>query len=108
MESFIDPALYITYVLIILGAGAAIVLPLIKSLGNPKEMAKGGFGLVALLVIFFISYSISGNEVTASYTSFGVDEGLSKLVGGILTMMYVLLFGAVIGIVYTEASKILK
>lgn len=108
MENFIDPALYITYVLIIVAAAASILLPLIQSLGNPKELAKAGVGVVALVVVFFIAYSISGNEVLPSYTERGIDATLSQLVGGVLTMMYILLFGAVIGIVVTEISKAIK
>jgi FtsH-binding integral membrane protein len=108
MEQFIDPALYITYVLIIFGAAAAVLLPFIQSLSNPKALAKTGIGIVALVVVFFIAYSISGAEVTPTYVERGVDANLSKTVGGMLTMMYILLFGAVIGIVVTEISKAVK
>ena len=108
MESFIGPALYITYVLIIVGAAAAVLLPLIQSLSNPKELMKAGVGVAALIVVFFIEYSISGDEVLPTYIDRGVDANLSKMVGGIMTMMYILLFGALLGIVYTEVSKAFK
>jgi hypothetical protein len=37
-----------------------------------------------------------------------VDATLSQTVGGMLTMMYILLIGAVVGIVFTEISKAIK
>jgi len=37
-----------------------------------------------------------------------VGPDLSKITGGALIMMYMLLFIAIIGILYTEVSKIFK
>ncbi|MCV9386793.1 hypothetical protein [Reichenbachiella ulvae] len=104
----IDVALYISYTLTILAGLAAIVFPIINSVNDPKSMAKAGAGLAALLVVFLISWAISGNEVTAAYLEFEVDAGLSKFIGGLLTMMYILTGVALLGIVYTEVSKAIK
>ena len=67
-----------------------------------------GIGLLALVVVYFISYAISGSEVTASYTKFNVGPDLSKLMGGALIMMYLLLGISILGIIYTEVGKIFK
>lgn len=104
----IDIALYAAYILTIIAAVASVVLPLIQSLSDPASLAKSGVGLVALLVVFGIGYALSGNEVLPSYVEFGVDEGLSKFIGGSLTMMYILTIGAIAGIVFTEVTKQLK
>ncbi|MFY0651914.1 MAG: hypothetical protein JXQ96_07775 [Cyclobacteriaceae bacterium] len=105
----IDIILYISYALTILAALAAIVFPLINSLGNPSSLIKSGLGLVALVVIFGIAYALSGNEFTeVQATEYGMNASLSKFVGGILTMMYLLTGLAIIGIVYTEFSKMIK
>ena len=104
----IDIALYISYTLTILAGLAAIVFPIINSVSDPKSMVKAGAGFGGLVVIFLVSWAISGSEVTATYMEKGVDEGLSQFVGGMLTMMYVLIIGALIGIVYTEVSKAVK
>ena len=104
----IDFILYIGYALIIICTAAAIILPTISALDNPSTMVKSGIGLGGLVVVFLISWAISGDEVAASYTEFGIDAGLSKFVGGILTMMYLLGFIAIVGIVYTEVSKVFK
>ncbi|MEQ9300600.1 MAG: hypothetical protein RIF33_18660 [Cyclobacteriaceae bacterium] len=104
----IDIALYGAYILTIVAAVAAVVLPLIQSLGDPASLAKSGLGLLALVVVFGIGYAMAGSEVLPSYVEFGVDAGLSKFIGGSLTMMYILTIGAIGGIVFTELSKAVK
>jgi hypothetical protein len=107
MDGF-DIVLYIAYGLTIIAAIGSVLLPLINSLGNPKSLIQTGIGIGSLLLIFIISYALSGNEVTATYKDFDVDAGGSKTIGGMLTMMYLLIGIAVIGIVYTEVTKIFK
>ena len=104
----VDILLYLAYGLIIICAAAAVILPLINAVGDPGALVKSGIGVGALLLVFLISWAISGSEVLPSYTLHGVDTGLSKFVGGTLTMMYLLSAIAIIGIVYTEISKMIK
>lgn len=101
----IDIALYASYILVLVAAIAAVVLPLIQSLDDPSSLIKSGIGLAALVVVFVIGYAISGSEVLPSYAEFNVDAGLSKFIGGLLTMMYILIFVAIGGIIYTEVAK---
>lgn len=105
---FIDLMLWTAYGLIILCAAAAIILPTINALNDPGSLVKSGVGLGGLLLVFAISWAVSGNEVLRSYTEFGIDAGLSKFVGGVLTMMYLLAFIAIVGIVWSEISKVFK
>lgn len=107
MDSF-DIFLYLGYTLVIIAALGAIVLPLINALGNPSGLLKSGLGIVAIVVIYFIAYAISGAEVTAEYAERGVGPELSKAVGGTLIMAYILLGISILGIVFTEFSKIFK
>ena len=107
MDSF-DIFLYLGYTLVIISALAAILLPLINALGNPKVLLKSGLGVVAIVVIYFIAYAFSGAEVTPEYAERGVGPELSKAVGGTLIMAYILLGISVLGILFTEFSKIFK
>ena len=104
----VDIGLYVGYGLFLLALTVAVVLPLINALKSPKELAKSGMALGALLVVFLVSYGMSGSEVTARYTAQGIGESSSKLIGAGLTMFYIVFFTAVIGIVYSEISKALK
>ena len=105
---FVDIMLLAAYALIGLAVLAVIVLPIINAIGNPKTLVSGVIGLVFILLVFGIGYGISGAEVTATYSKFGIDAGLSKYVGGIISTTYILVFVAIIGIIYTEISKILS
>ena len=109
MEVFVSEfGLYISYALFAVGVLLAVVMPLIKSLDEPKKLVKAGIGVAGLLVVFLISWAIAGNEVSTMYTTKGVGVGLSKLVGGVLTMMYLLMGIAIVAIVYTEITKAVK
>ena len=105
-----DIILYVGYALVALGAIFAVILPLIKSLDNPKSLLKTGLGVVLILVLFFISYSISSNEVLPQFQSepFNLTPGMSQFVGGCLITTYLLVIGAVAGIIITEISKAVK
>jgi hypothetical protein len=108
MESIVNIGITLAMIMVGLAIVLAVVLPLIKSLGEPKVLIKSGIGVGVLLVIFLIGYALSGDEVTSTYASFGIDETGSKLVGGMLTTMYILFIASVIGIVYSEFNKALK
>ena len=108
MEGLVNFGLVFSYILVIVAGLGAIVLPLINAMSNPKNLYKGLAGVAIIGVVFLISWAIAGNEVTASYTRYGVDASSSKIVGGALTMMYILVFAALAGIIYTELSKLIK
>lgn len=105
-----DILLYGSYLLIILGAVVAILMPLIKSLDNPKSLLKTVVGIVAIVVLFFIAYSISSNEVLPKFEAepFNLTPALSKMVGGMLITTYFLAILAIGSIVMTELNKAIK
>ena len=105
---FWDIAFYVTYALLLVGVLAAVVLPLINAFGEPSTLIKTGIGIGALVLLYLVSYGISGAEVTERYADFGVGEGASKAIGGALIMMYLTAAILIVGIVYTEISRMLK
>lgn len=105
---WIDIALYISYIMVIVAALGAIILPLIQAAGDPKSLIKSGAGFVAIVAVFVIAYVISGNEVTPAYQPFDVDPGESKLIGGAIITSYLLIFIALGSIIYTEVSNLVR
>ena len=102
----IDIGIKFTYVLLGIGTVAVIVMPLIQALSNdPKSLLKSGAGVGAIALVYFIGYLLAGNEVTAKYVEFGVDSGISQMVGGVLITMYIMMLVALGGILYSEISK---
>ncbi len=106
---FVEIGLKLTYALLAVGVIAAIAMPIVQALtSDPKSLGKAAIGIGFILVVYFIGYAISGNEVTASYAEFGVDSVISKRIGGLLNAMYLLMILALVGILFTEVSKLAK
>ena len=105
-----DIMLYVSYALVVVGMVVSILLPVIKSLDDPKSLLKTGLGVVFILVLFFICYSISGNEVLPKFESdpFNLTPAMSQMVGGLMITTYVLTIVALVGIVVTEVNKAIK
>lgn len=105
-----DIMLYVSYLLVGIGTVVSVLLPLIKSLDDPKSLMKSGLGVVAILVLFFICYSISSNEVLPKFEGepFNLTPGTSQMVGGLMFTTYVLTIVALVGIVLTEINKAIK
>lgn len=110
MESLIDIGLYLSYALTIAAIGAAVIMPIIYSLGDPKSLIGVGVSVAALLILFFISYVLSSDEITnpKAAAQYGVTPGGAKLVGGSLIMMYIMFVGSIAGVVISEVTKIFK
>ncbi len=105
-----DIMLYATYALAVIGAILSIVMPLIKSLDNPKGLLKSGLGVLGLLVLFFIAYSISGSEVLPKFEGdpFNLTPGTSQIIGGMLIATYILSIVTILSIVVTELFNSVK
>ncbi len=108
-QIIVNVGIIVAYILIVIGVVTAIVFPLINAISQPQILVKSGIGLVAILIVFGIGYAISDSEVTTKFIQSGVEtEGLSKMIGGALTMVYLLMGVAILSIVYTEFSKAIK
>ncbi|WP_258103373.1 hypothetical protein [Marinoscillum sp. MHG1-6] len=98
----IDIGLYASYLLIILCTISAVVIPIAQSFGSPETLVKSGIGLAVVVVVFLVGYLI------ADGTSDVASEATAKLVGAGIITMYIFLVLALVGIVYTEISKMIK
>jgi hypothetical protein len=105
---WINIALYITYGLIIIGIILAVIAPLVTSFSNPAGLVKSGIGVLALIVLFFIAYTLANDEVTGLIRARGVDAQTVKTVGGALILMYILFGIAIISILITEVLKLVR
>lgn len=103
-----DIGLYVSYAVLIIAGASAILFPLVNSVKNPAAVGKSLMGIGAIVVLFIIAYVLSGDEVTAKYTALGVDAGGSKLIGAGLTLFYFVMVLGVVGIIYSEVSKVFK
>ena len=105
-----DILLYVGYALTVIGAVIAIAMPLFKSLDDPKSLLKTGAGILGILILFFISYSISDNEVLPKFEAdpFNLTPAASQMVGGLLICTYILTIVAMVSILITEVNKAIR
>ena len=79
-----DTGLYLTIVLLVLCAIAAVLFGIWQMITNPKSAIKGIIGLVALIVVFGALYSMSEAETTGAVGSavekFNVSDSQSKII----------------------------
>lgn len=106
--SLISGGLYLAYIIFGIAVISVIVLPLMKSLQAPKELIRSGTGILGLIVIFLIAYSLSGDEVSMASASYGITPMKSKLIGAGLITMYITAFIAVAGLVYSSINRAIK
>jgi hypothetical protein len=109
MEDFItNYGIVLTYILLGAATLLAIVFPLKQLISNPKKAKEIGLALGGLFVIYIIATLLASNEVTEHYEKFGVTESISGQVGTGLFLFYILGAGAILSVIYSEVSKMLK
>lgn len=110
MESLANIGIIVSYILIVLAVGAALLLPLIYFVRNfDLKKAKGSFiGLGVLLAIFLISFATSSGEAGEVVEKFGISTTTFKIIGGSIVMTYILIVAAFLIAVYTEATNRIK
>jgi hypothetical protein len=105
----VNVGIWLAYALIIIGALLAIVFPLIQAASEPKQLVKSGIGVLGIVVLFGLGYLLSDGDLTTKFLQSGVDtEGLSRMIGGMLKMVYLLMGATAIAILYTEFHKVIK
>lgn len=117
-EQLIDIGLILSYILIGVAAAAAIIMNLINSFGNLKSLVKSAAGVVLLVVIFFIGYSIAPSEFSASTAkameAASIDPtsdsagSTYKFIGGAMTTTLALIVIAVVGLVFSSIARIVR
>lgn len=66
--SAIDAGLYLSYIILVLSLVIAVVFSLVNMLMNPKKSMGTVVGLVAAIVVYFISSSMSSDVVPELWT----------------------------------------
>lgn len=110
MEAFFtDIGLRIAYVLLVLGVLVAFGFAIMSIVTDTKGAMMSVIGTAVLLFIFIVCYATASDEVLPKYANYGVDAGISKLIGGFINSAIVLFVIGVIaglaGSVYTMIKR---
>lgn len=96
------------YALLGLATVAAIIFPILGMAKNPVGAKSALIGVVALGVVFVIAYALAGDEMIPKYEKFISGPGESKLVSMGLITFYILAAGAVLAIISSMFTKLIK
>lgn len=102
MDSAIDIGMYIFYILLVVGIVGVLFFAISQTFSDLKGTKGALIGVAALLVVFFLSYTISPANTGAFYDKMGISPNLSKVIGGGLVSTYVIFAGAIISILYSS------
>lgn len=104
----VDLLLNLAYVLVFIAVIAAVILPLLISLKNPKVLVRSGLGIGVLVGLFGICYSSASAEITPLYKNLGVSMEQVQLSGGLIQSTIVLIIIAVGAVILGELSKVVR
>lgn len=95
------------YILFFICAGAAVIFPTVQLFTRPKQAVKSLIGIVALVVVVLLSYSLADGTIMELTGYDGPDNVPSrlKLADMMLYTMYILGFAAIGAIVVTEIIR---
>ncbi len=95
--------------IVIVVLAAFLASPILAIMANPKGFIKSLIGAGVLLVVFGIGYAFAGDEVTREYKAMGVDTATeSKLLGGVIYTMFILIVIGVLTYIYSSINSLLK
>ena len=105
MENLINIGIILTYLMVGLAALTAIgfgIKNMILKTGSAKKTLFTIGGLIAIIIIAYITAS---DEVLNEYKKYNITTSASKQVGMGLITFYILIFGAIAAVLYSELSK---
>ncbi len=105
----LDLLFTVSAVLIIFTIVAAIAMPLVNVLQNPKSALRSLLGLVLVAAMFFVAYGLA-SEDPITLASGKILDNVSELkfADTALYSMYIAFGGVILSIVGTEIYKIFK
>ena len=106
MEILINIGIILTYLMVGFAALTAIGFGIKKMIANTENAKKTLYTVGGLIAVLLVSYLIASNEVLASFEKYEITPSTSKQVGMGLITFYLLVFGAIGAILYTELSKV--
>lgn len=108
-ESMTDTVLTWAYILFGFTILLLLGFPIAFFIKNPKSGLRMLFVLVGFAILYGISYALASDATNAAiYEKQNVTSGVSQLVGGGLIMTYILVGLALLSLVASSVSKLLK
>ncbi|MFO7617419.1 MAG: hypothetical protein R6V75_09225 [Bacteroidales bacterium] len=108
--SMMDIMMIWVYILLGIAVVAAVGIPLIGMISNPKRGLKTLISVLILGVIFFIAYQLGSGDIMeiAGYTGPDNIPSRLKFTDMVIFSVYALLAVSVLALLYSSVSKLFK
>ncbi len=107
LYSLISPGLILCYVAIAVAILTSIGMPMINAIKNPQGLVKALVGIVGIVVLFGVSYVLSGSEVSVKAASLGITPDSSRMIGAGLILFYIILIASGVLAIYSLIKDII-
>lgn len=112
-EGLASPALngmmYMAYIALGFTIVVTLIFPLVQMVSEPKKAIKGLIGIAAIVVLFFICYALSSNELPAQYLErHRITEDTSAFVGACLYLTYIIAGITVLATIFMSVRGSIK
>lgn len=95
--------------LLVVAAAAWLVASVVGVVRNPKSSLRSLIAFGAMVVLFFVLYSMADGDVSAPlYEKFGITSGQSKLISAGLSTTGIMLAGALLAFLGSEIRNFFK
>ncbi|NQU86000.1 MAG: hypothetical protein HQ541_09595 [Mariniphaga sp.] len=114
MGSWINTNLIWAYILLAIGAGAAIIAAILHTVTDTSALKQSLISLGFMVVVVVVAYLLASDAIPTfhgveKYISDGtLTPRISKMIGTGLYTTYILLFIAIIGMALSSVSKLFK
>ena len=107
-DSLINIGLILGYILLGLAAVTVILFSVFQLIVNFKKAKGALIGIVALLVVFFIGFSMATSELYLNVAIPVANATISRIIGGAINATFLLIALAFLASIYTEVSKLFR
>ena len=108
-NQLLNPYFLTAYVALGLCLVLALLFPIINIITQPKNAVRVLIGIGAIVVIGFIAYSVSSNELTdLQLRLYKITETGSRQIGAALIGTYIIAGASILAILYAEVSNFIK
>lgn len=109
-DEYAGPFLQFSYVSLLIPVVLLVIFPIRYYITHPEKIKQALISLGALAAITIVSYALASGEalVFMGSDAFEMGKATMKWAGAGLIAFYIMFFGAIVAIAYSELSKLLK
>lgn len=105
----INGFMYLAYIALAIAVVVTLIFPIVQMISNPKSAIKALIGIGVVVILGFVCYFVSSNELTVQQLEkYNITENTSVLVGAGIYLAYVILALTVVATIFMSVRGNIK